>query len=93
MTKIKKYILENLKEFTNLHTNDVNENNTSISDLQYEHNYNEVEAAAEMVSYQIYKGTNYRLACDIALCGCGELTVHIYDNNKYAEIMQFYLSF
>lgn len=82
-----------MKEYTNLHTADVNEDNANISDMQYDFNCNEVKSAADMISYLIYKGSNYRLACDIALCSNGELTVHVYDNSRYKEIVQFYLEF
>lgn len=93
MKKIKKYIIESIREYTNLHTPDVNEDNANISDMQYDFNYNEVKAAADMVSQLIYKGSNYRLVSDISLCSNGELTIHIYDNNRYKEIAQFYLEF
>lgn len=93
MTKIKKYILKNLKEFTDLHTKDIDENNLNISDLQYEQNCNEIKAAAAEINHQIYKGTGCRLVCDIALCSNGELSIHVYDNNKYKEIYQTYLKF
>lgn len=93
MTKIKEYIIKNLKEFTDLHSSDINENNLDINDLQYSYNYNEVKAATDMIGQQIYKGTNHKIVCDIMLCECGEISIHFYDNIQYKEVLHFYLTF
>ena len=93
MIKFKKYILKSIREFTNLHTEDIDENNINISDLQYEQNCNKIKTVAKIINYQIYKGTSQRLVCDIDLCCNGELSIQIYDNNKYKEVYQTYLKF
>lgn len=93
MTKIKKYIIKGIKEFTDLHSSDIDENNYNISDKQYNHNYNEVKSAIDMVNYRVYKGSNCKIVCGIILCENGELSIYLYDSNRYKEISHFYLIF
>ena len=89
MNALKKYIIENIKKETALHSVDIDENNTNISDMEYENNYNTVEKILKDISDKIYFSTDFIIICDIYLYCDGSIGIDVHDNRLYKQVLHY----
>lgn len=93
MNTLKKYIIENIKKTTTLHSNDIDENNINISDTEYNNNYNTIENILKDISDKIYYSTNSIIVCDIYLYCDGSIGIDVYDNRLYKQVLHYNTTF
>lgn len=93
MNTLKKYIVENIKKTTTLHSYDIDENNTNISDIEYNNNYNTIERILKDISDKIYYSTNTIIVCDIYPYSDGSIGIDIYDNRLYKQTLHYNTTF
>lgn len=89
MNALKKYIIENIKKVTTLHSVDIDEDNVNISDIEYENNYNTVEKILKDISDKIYFSTEFIIVCDIYLYSNGSIGIDVHDNRLYKQILHY----
>lgn len=89
MNALKKYVIENIKKATTLHSIDIDEDNANISDMEYKNNYNTVEKILKNISDKIYFSTEYIIVCDIYLYSNGSIGIDMHDNRLYKQILHY----